>query len=216
MFFNGVSPANVTAQPFFEAALGGAGSAYCAGYSSCTAAAGFEEHALFKETAVSDIWNAMTKAPSWTLGRTVFSQPVAGSTVGQATSLLTSTSLGFGNYNALFVTVAAPLARPDRRLQLHLGKVSGHWPRRFKPPVRRRLSLRSQSAITIARKTATSSFSITCRCFTASVLQRPTRRPGTPSGRLDYLSAVHRAERQFDRRKLYRRQLQQLARHSAK
>jgi hypothetical protein len=103
MFFNGQSAANVTAQPFFEAALGGAGSAYCAGYSSCTAALASKNTALFKETAVSDIWNAMTKAPSWTLGRTVFSQPVAGSTLGQATSLLTTTSLGFGNYNALFV-----------------------------------------------------------------------------------------------------------------
>jgi hypothetical protein len=104
MFFNGQSAANVTAQPFFEAALGGAGSAYCAGYSSCTAALASKNTALFKETAVSDIWNAMTKAPSWTLGRTVFSQPVPGSTVGQATSLLTTTSLGFGNYNAAFLS----------------------------------------------------------------------------------------------------------------
>jgi len=103
MFFNGQSAANVTAQPFFEAALGGAGSAYCAGYSSCTAALASKNTALFKETAVSDIWTAMTKAPSWTLGRTIFSQPVAGGTVGQATSIDATTSAGFGNYNALFV-----------------------------------------------------------------------------------------------------------------
>jgi hypothetical protein len=105
MFFNGQSAANVTAQPFFEAALGGAGSAYCAGYSSCTAALASKNTALFKETAVSDIWNAMTKAPSWTLGRTVLSQAVAGnaSNIAQATSVLTTTSLGYGNYNALFV-----------------------------------------------------------------------------------------------------------------
>jgi hypothetical protein len=103
MFFNGQSAANVTAQPFFEAALGGAGSAYCAGYSSCTAALASKNTALFKETAVSDIWTAMTKAPSWTLGRTLLAQPVPGSTVGQSTSALLSTSLGYGNYNALFV-----------------------------------------------------------------------------------------------------------------
>jgi hypothetical protein len=103
MFFNGQSAANVTAQPFFEAALGGGGSAYCAGYSSCTAALASKNTALFKETAVSDIWTAMTKAPSWTLGRTIFSQPVAGGTVGQATSIDATTSAGFGNYNALFV-----------------------------------------------------------------------------------------------------------------
>jgi hypothetical protein len=58
---------------------------------------------LFKETAVSDIWTAMTKAPSWTLGRTIFSQPIAGQTVGQATSIDATTSDGYGNYNALFV-----------------------------------------------------------------------------------------------------------------
>jgi hypothetical protein len=45
----------------------------------------------------------MTKAPSWTLGRTIFSQPVPGSTTPQATSADLSTSLGYGNYNALFV-----------------------------------------------------------------------------------------------------------------
>ena len=104
MFFNGSNPANVTAQPFFETALGGAGSAYCAGYSSCTAALVSKNTALFKETAVCDMWNAMTKAPSWTLGRTIFSQPVPGGTVGQATSSALNTSLGFGNYNAVFVS----------------------------------------------------------------------------------------------------------------
>jgi hypothetical protein len=103
MFFNGQSAGNVTAQPFFEAALGGAGSSYCAGYSSCTAALASKNTALFKETAVSDIWTAMTKAPSWTLGRTIFSQPIAGQTVGQATSIDATTSAGYGNYNALFV-----------------------------------------------------------------------------------------------------------------
>jgi Carboxypeptidase regulatory-like domain len=103
MFFNGQSAGNVTAQPFFEAALGGSGSAYCAGYSSCTSALASKNTALFKETAVSDIWTAMTKAPSWTLGRTIFSQPIAGGSVGQATSIDATTSAGYGNYNALFV-----------------------------------------------------------------------------------------------------------------
>jgi hypothetical protein len=104
MFFNGQTAGSVTAQPFFEAALGGAGSAYCAGYSSCTAALASKNTTLFKETAVSDIWNAMTKATSWTLGRTVFSQPLPGSATPQSTALGTNTSLGWGNYNGLFVT----------------------------------------------------------------------------------------------------------------
>jgi hypothetical protein len=105
MFFSSISPANVTAQQFFEGALGGSGSSYCAGYASCTAALVSKNTALFKETAVSDIWNTMTKTPGWTLGRTVFSQPVTGGTVGQATSALLSTSMGFGNYNAAFVSL---------------------------------------------------------------------------------------------------------------
>jgi hypothetical protein len=105
MFFNSVSPANVTAQQFFERALGGSGSSYCAGYASCTSALVSKNNALFKETAVSDIWNAMTKTPGWTLGRTVFSQPAVGGGLAQSTSLLTSTSFGYGNYNALFVSL---------------------------------------------------------------------------------------------------------------
>jgi hypothetical protein len=110
MVFNGVSAANVTPQPFFEAALGGSGSAYCKGFSSCTAA--FFNSAtnvtLLKETAVSDIWNAMNKVSTWTLGRTVYSQPAPGGALAaQATSLGMNTSLGWGNYNGLFVTYRA-------------------------------------------------------------------------------------------------------------
>ena len=61
MFFSGVSAGNVTAQPFLEAALGGAGSAYCAGFTSCTAALASKNTSLIKETAVSDLWSAMNK-----------------------------------------------------------------------------------------------------------------------------------------------------------
>lgn len=110
MVFNGVSPANVSAQPFFENALGGAGSSYCKGFSSCTAAFfnSGTNVTLLRETAVADLWNAMGKTASWTLGRTVFSQPAPGGVLGpQATSLGMNTSLGWGNYNGLFVTYRA-------------------------------------------------------------------------------------------------------------
>ena len=101
--FNGVAPGSVTAQPFFESALGGAGSAYCKGFASCTAALASNQTTLFKDTAVSDIWSAMNKAPSWTLGRTMNYQAYPGATAaGQSTSINTNTSLGWGNYNALF------------------------------------------------------------------------------------------------------------------
>jgi hypothetical protein len=105
MFFNGVNPANVTAQPFFENALGGANSAFCKGYASCSVAVATNYGSLIKETAVSDLWNKLNSANGWTLGRTVFSQPVAGGTVGQATSMSMNTSLGWGNYNGVFTTL---------------------------------------------------------------------------------------------------------------
>ena len=106
MFFSGVAPTAVTAQPFFEAALGGAKSAFCAGYASCTQAVAINYGSLIKETAVSDLWNKMGGLSSWTLGRTMFSQPVpgTGSTVGQSTALGIIGSPAWGNYNGLFVS----------------------------------------------------------------------------------------------------------------
>jgi hypothetical protein len=105
MVFNGVNPLNVTAQPFIENVLGGANAAYCQGFSSCTAALASKNTALIKETAVADLWNAMGKVPSWTLGRTLIANPVAGGSVGQATSVGMNTSLGHGNYNAVFASL---------------------------------------------------------------------------------------------------------------
>jgi len=104
LVFSGANPANITAQPFIEAALGGSSAAYCAGFNSCTAALVSKNTTLIKETAVSDLWAAMGKVPSWVLGRTLLSQPVVGGSVGQSTSVGMNTSLGYGNYNALFVT----------------------------------------------------------------------------------------------------------------
>jgi hypothetical protein len=102
MVFSGVNPLNVTTQPFIESALGGSNAAYCQGFASCTAALASKNSSLIRNTAVSDLWNAMGKIPSWVLGRTTLNQPVAGGTVGQATSVGINTSLGWGNYNALF------------------------------------------------------------------------------------------------------------------
>ena len=108
LVFSGVNPGNVTAQPFIENALGGAGAAYCKGFSSCTAALatayGTGASSLIRETAVSDLWNAMSKTANWTLGRTMISQALPGGS-GQATSVGMNTSLGWGNYNSLFVSL---------------------------------------------------------------------------------------------------------------
>ncbi len=95
----------VTVQPFFEAALGGANSAYCAKFSSCTAAVASNQATNIKTTQVYSLWSALNAAPGWTLGRTLLSSPaLAGGNVGQQiTELELSTSDGYGNYNAAFV-----------------------------------------------------------------------------------------------------------------
>ncbi len=93
---------SVPTQPFFEAALGGTSSAYCKGYASCTAAVASKNVSLFRTTAVSQIWSAMNASPSWTLGRTMIDANPT-----QMTSIGMETALGYGNYNALFVTYRA-------------------------------------------------------------------------------------------------------------
>ncbi len=83
-------------QPWFESALGGASSAYCKAYTSCTAAVAAKQGTNIRGTRVYDFWSVLSKDASWTLGRT---QP--SSTPGQqVTSLIQYTSLGFGNYSA--------------------------------------------------------------------------------------------------------------------
>jgi hypothetical protein len=104
LIFNGVPAAGITAQPFFETALGGANSAFCKGYASCTSAVAKNYASLIKETAVSDLWNKMDATSSWILGRTTYGQSY-NSGNGQATSVGMITSLGYGNYNALFATL---------------------------------------------------------------------------------------------------------------
>ena len=101
----------VTAQPFFEAALGGANSSFCAKSASCTAAIASNQtlNTNIKATLVYNLWTALNANPSWTLGRTLLSSPaVAGGNVGQQiTAFELSSSRGYGNYNAAFVAFTA-------------------------------------------------------------------------------------------------------------
>ncbi len=92
------------AQPFFESALGGTSGAYCAGFASCTAAVASKNATAIKNTAVSDLWTALYKAPGWTLGRSLVAQPLATGQPSQGYTYLLNTALGYGNYNALFIT----------------------------------------------------------------------------------------------------------------
>jgi hypothetical protein len=99
------------AQPFFEAAMGGATSAYCAGFTNCTAAIASKQAGNIRSTLVYNLWNSLTSQTSWTLGRTLpSSNPPGGcvisatSVCNQLSSVFMQTSTGYGNYNAAFFT----------------------------------------------------------------------------------------------------------------
>jgi hypothetical protein len=94
----------IPAQPFFEAALGGPSGAYCAGYANCTTAVAVKNITAIRNTAVSDLWTALYKAPGWTLGRSMLSAPLPGSTLSQGYTYIATNAQGYGSYNAMFVT----------------------------------------------------------------------------------------------------------------
>ncbi len=94
----------VGAQPFFEAALGGSNSTYCAGYANCTSAFVAKNAADFRSTSVSNLWTSLTKAPGWTLGRSMISAPLPGTSLSQGYTYIATNAQGYGNYNALFIT----------------------------------------------------------------------------------------------------------------
>jgi len=96
----------VPVQPFLESALGGASSAFCKGFSSCTAAvvANPTMNTDIQGTNVFDLWSALSKVPSWTLGRTIPSSQSAALPSGQASGIFADDSSGSSNYNALYTT----------------------------------------------------------------------------------------------------------------
>jgi hypothetical protein len=111
----GTASTAVTAQPFFETALGGTGSAFCTGYTSCTAAVATKESSLIlNNDQVYDLWQ--TLSPSFTFGRSMASSPNCATAVvpsissapvpicNQMTGIGDNTSLGYANYNGVFVS----------------------------------------------------------------------------------------------------------------
>src|ERR1700682_4912380 len=100
--------ASIPAQPFFESALGGPTSAYCTGFANCTQALLNQSgvRSFVSGTRVSEFWAYLNNTGtargngtlgSWALGRTMLSS--------QATSINTTTSLGYSNYHAMFATL---------------------------------------------------------------------------------------------------------------
>jgi hypothetical protein len=102
----GNNAVNVAPQPFFENALGGAGSSFCKGFASCTAAVANNGtmNGLIQNAQVYQLWAALNGASSWTLGRTMPSSPSAAIPAGQLSAVYFDGSQGFGNYNAAYFT----------------------------------------------------------------------------------------------------------------
>jgi hypothetical protein len=113
MYINscGLSPTctgnlNVPVQPFIESALGGANSSFCAGFGSCTNAVMHNAtmYNYMTQTQNFSLWNALSQASSWTLGRTIPSSVSAAVPQGQAAGINVDDSSGSSNYNALYTT----------------------------------------------------------------------------------------------------------------
>ena len=107
-------PANITPQPFFENALAGTG--YCTGYTSCTAAVVANEGPAgtgnLTSQSVFNLWSDLDNG-GFNFPRTMMNTPIPSSISpvyganGQAASgIAENASIGFGNYNAGFVTFA--------------------------------------------------------------------------------------------------------------
>jgi hypothetical protein len=95
----------VTPQPFFETAMGGPKSAYCSGYSSCTAAVVANEGSNLATVAAQTLWLDLGKSSSWVLGRTMLEQSLGAGLNQQLTGAFDFiNSYGHSNYNAGFVT----------------------------------------------------------------------------------------------------------------
>lgn len=103
----GSNPVSVAPQPFFESALGGAGSSFCKGYASCTAAVANNGtmNSFIANNNVYQLWAALNAASSWTLGRTMPSTPSAAIPAGQLSAVYFDTSKGLANYNAGYASL---------------------------------------------------------------------------------------------------------------
>jgi hypothetical protein len=105
--------AAVTAQPFFEAALSGTG--YCTGFASCTQAVAMKEGAAGTKNLVGqNVWNLWSDLDNggFNFARTMLNTPLncpTGTEIGCSGQLTSgvgvNASLGYGNYNAGFVTL---------------------------------------------------------------------------------------------------------------
>jgi hypothetical protein len=105
----GGKPAALAAQPFFETALAGTG--YCTGFVNCTTAVANKEFGNLTNQAVWSLWSDLDNG-GFNFPRSMQNTPIncpTGAEIGcggQATSgIADNMSIGYGNYNAGFVSL---------------------------------------------------------------------------------------------------------------
>ncbi len=97
---SGVNPNSVAVQPWFETMLGGTGSAFCTGFTSCTVAA-----VQFDQANGNPYWPSHGAGALWSLIEPNF---VTGPTTlvnTQVAGIDWNTNKGYSNYHAMFVTL---------------------------------------------------------------------------------------------------------------
>lgn len=98
-------PQNITPQSFFETALAGTG--YCTGFTSCTAAVLSKEISNLTTQSVWSLWSDLDNG-GFNFGRTMQNTPIAGQTNGaggqMAYGMAENASFGHGNYHGGFVS----------------------------------------------------------------------------------------------------------------
>ena len=116
---------NVTAQPFFEAALGGPNSAYCAGFANCTAAMVKNEASNIKSTNVYQTWVDLSQKSSWMLPRSLLAQTGSRTAAYRRVRFHQLTGARQLQRRIRFLH-GARLARADGQVQLHLWQGARH------------------------------------------------------------------------------------------
>src|SRR5579859_5958577 len=95
-------------QPFFETALGGASSAYCSGFASCTAAVVFNEEGSLTTQSVWSMWSDLDNG-HFNFPRSMLNTPIPGQAFGGSGQMTSgvgvNASIGHGNYNGGFVSM---------------------------------------------------------------------------------------------------------------
>jgi hypothetical protein len=104
----------IAPQPFFEAALGGATSAYCSADASCTAAVVRKQASNFRAQKVFSLWQALDNnvngagGAGFVFPRSLMGTADSNATYGSAgqmvTGISTDTPVGYSNYNGGYVS----------------------------------------------------------------------------------------------------------------